>query len=366
MERFSEEEMELLSRYCTNIDGNIFALINLPQTVCGALFSRYSRSPKSLRRVLLEEFIQKPESEFKEIVGDVNATDNQIIATKKAEEFYERVLVGYGDDSVAELGGAHIACENISNIATKFLQDSRIGISPLEKSTRYVYFDHKDENGQYGFYRDKKIMESRFADEYVQVCNNLFELYSSLIEPMSKYIMEKHPPPEGLSERAYASTVRAKVCDVLRGILPASTLTNVGLYGNGRAFEYLLTKAYSSPLGEIREIGAKMYEELRKVIPSFVKRATDKYGVAYQEYLKESANDTAKEVLSLLKRYEGKFGSEAEKDDVVLVDYDRDAEDKIITAIIFPHANSGLDRIMEKVKKLSPDEKRRIIEAYVG
>ncbi|VVC01113.1 Thymidylate synthase complementing protein [uncultured archaeon] len=269
-EKFSAKEEAILSQFCTNTDLGTFALINLPEAVKGALFSRYSRSPKSLRRVLLDEFILNPEAGFSEIVGEgVKRGEQQLVAIKKAEEFYDRVLVGYGDDSVAELGGAHIACENISNIVTKVMQDSRIGISPLEKSTRYVYFDQK-EDGRYRYLREERIMQSKHADGYVRACDLLFETYSSLIPKMTAIEQEKFPREEGVSERAYASTIRAKVCDILRGLLPASTLTNAGFFGNGRAFEYLLVKMYSSPLSEPRAVAASVHAELSKVIPSFV------------------------------------------------------------------------------------------------
>src|SRR5262249_47287804 len=151
-DRFSEDERELLAPFVTDLDAPIFGLRNLPEVVKGALFSRYSRTDKSLRRILLDEFIHAPESGFAAIVGGASATGaatssaaaiEQIVAVRQAEAFYERVLIGYGDDSVAELGGAHVACEGISNIAAKALEDSRLGISPLEKSTRYVVFNRK-------------------------------------------------------------------------------------------------------------------------------------------------------------------------------------------------------------------------------
>ena len=193
MEQFTEEEKEVLKPFFTNLDKPIFALRNLPEVVKGALFSRYSRSDKSLRRVLLDEFIKKPEMGFKEIVGhQVSGREEQAVAIQKAEEFYDRVLIGFGDESVAELGGAHLACEDISNIATKLIEDTRIGISPLEKSTRYVLFDKK-RDGRYQYYRDADIMSSNFADVYIETNDLLFDTYSKLIEPISKYVVESFP-----------------------------------------------------------------------------------------------------------------------------------------------------------------------------
>ncbi len=273
MENFTKEEIEVLRNFVTNVESNVFVLKNLPEVVKGALFSRYSRSSKSLKRLLLDEFFAK---EIK--VGEE-------FDTKKAEEFYDRVLIGYGDDSVAELAFAHVAFEDVSIIASKHLEDPRIGISPLEKSTRYVYFNKK-KNGKYLFYEEPSILESGFGERYLELMNGLFDYYSEMIEVLDEYFRDKFPKEKDISERAYNSTIRAKVCDVLRGILPASTLTNVGLAGNGRAFEYLIVKLRSSPLKEMNLLAKKAYEELSKVIPSFVKRSFSKHGDVFVEYLR--------------------------------------------------------------------------------
>ena len=279
MENFTDSERKLLEPFFSNMDKSIFVLTNLPEVVKGALFSRYSRSSKSLRRVLLEEFLQSDDLSLAQSLG----APKSYVQTKKAEEFYERVLVGYGDDSVAELANAHIAIEDVSILATKTLEDSRIGLSPLEKSTRYVYFDNKRDE-KWLYHREKTLMNSEFAKLYEETCDFCFQTYANLIPKISAWIMEKEPMQEGVTERAYKSTIRAKTCDLLRGLLPASTLTNMGMMGNGRAYEYLLTKLYSSDLSEFKDIGSIMQQELGKVIPSFVKRANDKYGQSMQQY----------------------------------------------------------------------------------
>src|SRR5215208_6614723 len=285
-DRFTEAERALLAPFVTDLDAPIFGLRNLPEVVKGALFSRYSRTDKSLRRILLDEFIQAPESGFVAIVGGAAATGTeQLVAIRQAEAFYERVLVGYGDDSVAELGGAHVACEGISNIAAKALEDSRLGISPLEKSTRYVVFNRKLD-GCYRYAREPQIMTSRHAGCYEAALDGLFDAYSTLLEPTIAAVRARTPRDEGTSERAYNSATRAKACDLLRGLLPMATLTNVGLFGNGRAFEYLLTRLYASPLAELPALAADMQAALDALIPSFVKRAASERGRAQQAYLR--------------------------------------------------------------------------------
>lgn len=360
MEQLTEGERRVLAPFFSNLDRDVFVLTNLPEVVKGALFSRYSRSDKSLRRLLLEEFINDNASGFKDIVGHSQGMgENQLVATQKAEEFYDRVLVGYGDDSVAELGGAHIACENVSNIAAKVLEDSRIGISPLEKSTRYVYFDKKV-NGRYLYHLEEKIMASRHANLYVRTCDSLFDSYAKWVDPLKKYLMEKFPKGEE-TERAYNSSIKAKACDILRGYLPASTLTNVGLFGNGRSFEYLLTKMYSGEIAEIRNLAGTAHEELMKVIPSFVKRANGKYGDPTIEFMAK----TRKGMQALSDRTLGEIRTMNESE-VVLTGYDKDAENRVVAACLYPHAAISLAQIKENVAGMSTQEKVGVIDTYLG
>src|SRR5688572_9420612 len=192
---FSADEKKRLAPFFTNDDRPVFGL-QLPQEVAGALFSRYSRSTKSLRRTFLDEFLGDSDLSLKDLLGTQFSTNDQSAALQKARAFYDRVLVGYGDDSVAQLGGAHIACENISNVAANILEDARIGIAPLEKSTRYVRFDQKDEQGNYLFYREPKIMASGHCEAYLETMNRLFEAYSRQIEPMIEFAKASLPIDE--------------------------------------------------------------------------------------------------------------------------------------------------------------------------
>ncbi len=362
-EEFTKEEKTLLEPYFTNLDKNVFVLKNLPQVVCGTLFSRYSRSDKPLRRLLLDDFMNKPEFEFKKIAGIKKNVKEELIAVKKAEEFYDRVLVDFGDDSVAELGGAHVGIENVSQIGAKILEDSRIGLSPLEKSTRYIYFEKKV-NGEYKYLREKTIMKSEFREEYVELCDFLFQTYEELKPAMRDFIKEKFPQEE-VSDRAYKSTVKAKVCDIIRVFLPASTLTNLGLYGNGRAFEYLLQKMYSHPLKEMHDIGDEMAEELRKVIPSFVKRATedDALGKKNIDFFKNRDNE--------LKNFSEKFFEKETPEPVgspgvELIEYDDKAEEKVIAGLLYPFTNLSEKQIREKVKKMNSDERKDVVKKCLG
>ncbi len=275
----------------------------LPEVVKGALFSRYSRTEKSLRRVLLDEFLNDPAAGLR---GDSGAPAEDPVDVERAEDFYRRVLVGYGDDSVAELAGAHLAVERVSNLAAKALEDSRIGLSPLEKSTRYVRFDRPGPDGRFLYHRGPELAHPA----YEPALEALFRAYSGLVVPLTERVREAHPIEPGESERAWKTATRARALDLLRGLLPAATLTNLGLYGNGRAFEYLLTKLSASDLPE----------------PA----------AAYLA-------DARRRVAALAPRVGGAGPSGPE---VRLVHADADAESRVVAAALFPHSDLPLAELL--------------------
>jgi thymidylate synthase ThyX len=369
-ESLTEQENCLLQPFVTNLDRSVFGLRNLPEVVKGALFSRYSRSDKSLRRILLDEFIKESEANFAQIVGETAKNNvDQLVAIQQAEAFYDRVLIGYGDDSVAELGGAHIACEGISNIAAKALEDSRLGISPLEKSTRYVPFNRKI-NGRYRYHRESSIMASSHASLYEATLDRLFDTYTALTEPLLSWVRSCTPQDPTTSERAYNNATRAKTLDLLRGLLPMATLTNVGLFGNGRALEYLLVKLAASPHEEVRTLGISMQQELDHLIPSFVKRAKTERGAKAALYLSKNSQRTKLLAQNLLKTRDlaslHKEIEPASTSTVQLVEHDPDAEVKIVAAILYPHTDLTFEQLKEYVTGLSTTERVEIISTYVG
>jgi thymidylate synthase ThyX len=376
-ETFTPEEEKALAPFFTNLDAPVFGL-KLPQEVAGALFSRYSRSTKSLRRTFLDEFLGDAELALKDLLGAQFEAGADSAALRKARAFYDRVLVGYGDDSVAQLGAAHVACEEVSNVAVKILEDARIGIAPLEKSTRYVRFDQKDEAGNYLFYREPRIMASPNRDEYIETLNLLFETYSRQIDPMIEFVRKSLPieqialrhPQTGApltyadakkdeklqkwAEVGYRSTVRAHACDVLRGYLPAATLTNAGFFGVGQAFEYLLTKLYSHELTEAKNLAASIHQELNKLIPSFVKRAQ------FSPYLAETAAG-GRSLATQMLAHIAVQGTEP----VTLVDHDKEAEEKIIAAILYPHSRLPLQQLRNSAARLTVEERAQILQDYL-
>lgn len=364
LDSFNEEEKSILKTHFSNVDGQVFAITTPRQVDRGALMSRYSRTDKTMRRVFLDEFARNP---------------------NRGEEFYRRVLLEYGDDSVAELGEAQVAVEGISNIAAKKIEDRRVGLSYLEKSSRYVAFNQKI-GGYYRYAREDSLMSSSHADRYIEACDHSFDTYSKSIQPLHTFLKESEPidrfsffdsmsqkeMPFGnlrvdkdidSAKRIYSMSIKAKALDLLRGLLPASAMTNIGITGNGRAFEYLLTLMYGSKLKEIRSVASQLFNELNSVIPSFVRRANDKYGQALQEYTlktKSAIDDLAK--VHLLG-----IPSEEEPELVRLIDYkdNSEAEVNVISAILYEQAQGqSLHRITKYVKSMSIEERNKVIRTY--
>lgn len=360
---FSNSENEILLKHFSNVNDSVFAIISPRQVDRGALMSRYSRTDKTMRRIFLDEFSQNE---------------------NRGEEFYDKVLLEYGDDSVAELGEAQIAIEGLSNIAVKKIEDRRIGLSYLEKSSRYVAWDKKV-NGEYKFYREPEIMSSRYADMYLESCNLDFEVYSKNIQVTIDFMKEREPiekqkfrDSKGAdvlysklssedetksATRIYNATIRAKALDILRGILPASTLTNVGITGNGRAFEYLLTILYSSGLQEERILAGKIQRELNTTIRSFVRRADDIHGKVLQKYL----NEIKTKSLTLGKKHLKPKKSTEHLADLVDYEPEKKAEEKIISAILYEQSHGASFReIISQVKKIKSLERKKIIKTFAS
>jgi len=317
-----------------------------------------------MRRIFLDEFIKDP---------------------KRGEEFYKRILLEYGDDSVAELGEAQIAIEWISNIAAKKIEDRRIGLSYLEKSSRYVAFDQKVD-GKYKYHREERIMASPYADEYLQACDHAFDVYSNNIQLMQKFISEKEPIDQFLffesnlkrettygnlksdkdiesAKRIYKSVIKAKSLDILRGLLPASTLTNLGITGNGRAFEYLLSTMYASSLSETKKLADQMYHELNLIIPAFVGRANDKHGKTLQSYFE----NTRTAIYNIAQNHIKNIKLQENLQYVKLLYFENnfEAEVKVISAILYEHAQGqSLEAITQYTRSMAPQERHKIIQEY--
>jgi thymidylate synthase ThyX len=349
-ETFTEHERHILEPYFTNLDSHVFALTNLPETVKGALFARYSRSAKSLRRLFLDEFAGD--------VGQVSVAGSAV-GVERAERLYSKVFSEYGDDSVAQLGGAHIACEYVSNVLTKVLERGRL-MAYLEQSTRYVPYTDKL-HGRWRYHVPAEL-HGGLRERYVHVMDRTFEAYARLIEPMQRYFAARYPRSGQDSDAVHRAATRAKALDTLRGMLPAATQSNVGIYGTGQGFEALLLRMRAHPLEEIRQCGAEMLAELRKVIPAFLVRVDQpERGERWSAFLADTREQTAAVAAYLLEDVEAEA-----RDEVTLSDFDADAEVKIVAAALYASTALPDDQLLAVARQMSADDRAAVLRAYVG
>ncbi|MGO9334959.1 MAG: FAD-dependent thymidylate synthase [Acidimicrobiales bacterium] len=354
VEPFTVGERELLGRYFTNLDGPVFALVNLPEVVKGALFARYSRSSKSLRRLFLDEFVEELD-----VAGD--ASLDASVGLRRAEDLYARVFSEYGDDSVAQLGGVHLACEQSSNVLTKILERGRL-MSYLEQSTRYIPYDSRLPSGHYRYHRDQAVLESPLGARYVGEMDRMFDTYAQLLPLLQSFVNRENPRHGGVSELAHRQAVRARCLDALRGLLPAGSLSNVGIFGSGQSYEQLLLRMRAHPLPEARLYSDLILVELRKVIPSFLSRIDrPERGGVWTEYLqarRESMETAVQEMWPAEVPVPGTS--------VTLTDFDPAGEDKVLVAMCYPYLNLAEQDVARHVSALGPEGRQRILEAYVG
>ncbi len=354
-EEFSESEQDILRRYFTNLDGPVYALVNLPEVVKGALFARYSRSMSSLRRLFLDEFVDDLD-----ISGDLSI--DATVGLRRAEQLYDRVFFDYGDDSVAQLGGVHLACEQASNLLTKVLEWGRL-MSYLEQSTRYIAYDQRL-GGRYRYHRDPEVMNSKLGPRYVGDMDRMFTAYSELVPRLQEFFRANVPKARQDSDFAYRQAIKARALDSIRGMLPAASLSSVGIYGTGQAYEALLLRMRAHPLPESRAYAEEMLTELRKVIPSFLKRVDlAGRGELTTRYLagnRAAMDDLAGRVFG------DPVGDRADDDVVELVDFDPDGEIKMVAAMLYAHTSLPECAIEARVRAMSDAERIEVVRAYCG
>jgi thymidylate synthase ThyX len=348
VESFTGEERALLAPHFTNLDRPVFALVNLPETVKGALFARYSRYQGTLRRLFLEEF-----------AGDVSgatagAWDGR--EGERARKLYERVFLGYGDDSVAQLGGAHVACEWVSNILTKIMQRPRPA-AYLEQSTRYIAYDAPMPGGGFRYYRDPEL-----GPPYEAAMDFLFETYAEALPAVTAWAAERFPRAEDEPEAAHARAVKAKALDLLRGLLPAASLSHMGIFATGQTYEQLILHLLAHPLPEARRYGRMILEEVQAVMPSFVARVErPDRGGEWVQYL-ERREGAAREWASRLglDRPAGDGGPS-----VTLLEVDGDVE-RLLAALLFEGAATSEEQARIAVAALSSEQQGALLADLVG
>jgi thymidylate synthase ThyX len=340
-----------VSPYFTNLDRPVFALVNLPETVKGALFARYSRAAKPLRKLFHDEFYTEVQAA---------PVDSQV-GLERADRLYQKVFNEFGDDSVAQLGGVHLAVEDASNILTKVLERGRL-MAYLEQSTRYIpYTERRGENWRYLV--PTELDGHPLRQQYIETMNAAFTVYARWIDPMREWFERRYPKSPTDSDFVYRSAIRAKALDTLRGLLPAATQSNVGIYGTGQAYEALLLRMRAHPLAEARATADAMLVELRKVIPAFLTRVDQaERGGKWSQYFSDCRDRTS----AIARRVDTVVSSSAPVDEVTLTDFDPDGEIKVVAAALYPSSNLPDAELMLVARRMTVADREAVLRACAG
>lgn len=382
-ETFTHEEEKYLSPFFSNFDKPVFTIRNLPEEVVAALLAMYSRAKKSLRRTFLEKYVNPiihPESQkgwqdlsleeknrelakkeaFESSINSINENGiEKVVNIQRGRNFFDKWLVEFGDDSISEMGNIHLCIEGLSIIATKEIEDQRIGLSPIEKSTRYVDFSEKLPDGNYRYVVPGEIKGTAAEGPYRALMDDLFDMYSSLIGPYSDYIKKIFPKGEDETDISFEKSRKAKTFDDIRDLLPFSTLTNLGLSGSGRAYEYLINRMADHPLGEMRYWAYAIASELHMITPSFIRRVCAASGESVQKYkrdIRDLADDFSNEIFERQNEHEKIIGAR-------LLGYSEDGEIDVLAAYVFRGVGSpSFDEVREKIASLSKKERREMFK----
>lgn len=379
-DHYSEEDKKTLAPFFTNLDKSVYAPLIVSPELIGALCSRTSRAAEDLRHIYLREFIHpfitptRDEKDTDESWREKTNYGNELRAfidflqahpiqelfsNPRARSFYTKWLAQYGDDSIAQMAGSHLVFSSLSQVAIKHLEDQRIGLAPIEKSTRYVNYAGKI-NGSYLYYTDPTLKKIGYDTEYRRAMNGLFETYKTLIPRLTEWLSKKFPEEK-------PTVVEKKAFDSLRGLLPTSTLSQVSFFGNGQAFEHMINRSAGHPLGEIRWTAESAYEELYKVTPSFLRRIKEESKKTMIEEYHAYLSKKGERVAPFIK---GAIPSEtdAKKSEVRLIESDPEGETKVITAILYSATgnHASWEDIFSNARKMTLQKKEKIINAYLA
>ncbi len=381
-EKFTPEETKYLAPFFSNTDKPVFVVQHLPEEVIGALSAKYSRATESMRRTFLKEYVEPivhPETQttwkdlawggkgqetqkkntFMKWVNFVNNNGgmDEVVNIQRGRKFFDKWLVDFGDDSIAEMGGIHLCIEGLSNVATKEIEDQRIGISPIEKSSRYVSFADRLPDGNYRYVVPGEIKGTSNEESYRKTMDELFSTYSELLDPYAEYIKNLYPRGTDESDASFEKSRKAKTFDDLRDLLPFATTTNLGLYGNGRSYEYLINRFTEHPIGEMRYLSDQIAQELGQVTPSFIRRIDSPIGKEIQAYKTDIRNlrDELSEAQFSIPRKSKREGWSK------LISYTGEGETEVLTAFLFGGKSSpSLEEVRSTVTGLSSEQRREI------
>lgn len=342
--KLTDSGREAIEPLVTSVDDQVYTFTDeASTTMVSAAMARLSRNPNDLRTIMADEFLGMSKDE-------------------KDEALLRRVVTQFGDDSVMQLDNLQVVFEGVSNIATKAIERGRYA-AYLEQSTRYLRFDRKDEDGNYRYHLPEEFDADTKAD-YKEKLDEVFDIYSELYVQVKAHIEKTSTVPQSERDAAWRNACHAQACDSIRGLLPAATKSTVGMAGSTQSFYNLIMHLESEPLPELKKLGKGVLEAVRMVSPVFFERVDmpDRGGLisANKEFTRQNSRTLASELIEQHGGVEQETGTY-----VKLLGVDG-TEDELFARILTDSSDYSYDVLYDLVQSLSDEDKRRVLEAYVG
>lgn len=330
-----------LKEAVTSVEQPVYAFTDKLSTVTiAAAMARLSRRGDDMRVTILDEFAA---------------------AAGRDEQLLQRVITAYGDDSVQQLVGLHVVVEKASNLLTKKLEWGRLA-AYLEQSTRYIYFDQKDEQGRYKYFIPPEF-DNMTKLHYQTVMDQIFENYSQMVRHLTEYVRSHSSVPTPERDIAWQGATRAQACDAIRPVLPVAAQSTVGIFASGQALEALIMRLQADELPEARRVGQAILDEARKVIPTFLERADKpERGGAMVAY----RSDTYAAMKKLAKQTLPQRHSDQTQQAVQLTGYWPKNELNLIPDMLYEHSNLSLQEIKAEVETWPYAQKEQVFQTYMG
>jgi len=344
--KLTEAGNDYLATAVTNTTGNVYGFTDTfsPVTIAAAM-ARLSRRGDDMRLTLMDEF------------AHALSKDNK----RKDEQLLHRVITAYGDDSVQQLVGIPIVVEEGSNLLAKKLEWGRLA-AYLEQSTRYIFFDEKDAQGNYKYYIPQEF-DPATRKAYVQSMDGIFERYSRIVRQMTEYVREHDSTPANERDGAWKAATKAQACDLCRALLPISVKATIGIYASGQALEAMIMRLLADDLPEAQQAGQNILDEARKVVPAFLERADKpERGGATVAYLANTRHAVEKLAADILPPSHNSDPNHA----VTLTDVWPRNELDIVPEILYSHSSLSLAQLRQETDTWSYDRKAGVLEAYFG
>lgn len=345
LKELTDAGKEALGDIVTDVEGQVFAFKpGVDSTVAAASFARLSRSSNGARVVIADEFINFGQD-------------------GKSDDLLRRVVTQFGDDSVMQLHHMAVGIDDVSNLATKKIENGRLA-AYLEQSSRYLRFDLKDENGNYRYVVPEEF-DAETTAAYKEKMDTIFDIYSELYQKALAHLLATKQKPEGMGERAWHNACHAQACDSVRGLLPAATKASLGVVGSTQAFYNMILSLESEPLAEIRTIGSKVLEAVNMVAPVFFERASNpNRGGLITENRRETRKNSRELAKTLAEQYEDQL--EQQTGAYVKLHTTDGTENQLVAKVLTDNSNLPYGTWLEAVDGFTDDEKLEVLDTYVG